>query len=92
MNNNFELPFANTKDMPGLSPFTTMAMLPWMMTSVMTNMMMANAMTFWTMAARGSVDKSWPLGDSFDHVDDAPAEELLEHEHLAPAKFRKGKH
>ena len=91
MNTNFELPFANTKDMQGLSPFVTMAMLPWMMTSMMTNMMMANAMTFWTMAARGNLDRSWPMGDSFDHVDDAPAEELLEHEHIAPTKFHKGK-
>ena len=91
MNNNFELPFANAKDMPGLSPFISMAMLPWMMTSMMTNMIMANAMTFWTMAARGNLDKSWPMGDSFDHVNDAPAEELLEHEHIAPAKFKKGK-
>ena len=92
MNNNFELPFANAKVTADFTPLMTMAMLPWVMTSMMTNMMMANAMTFWTMAARGNPDRSWPMGDSFDHVDDAPAEELLEHEHVAHEKFNKGAH
>ncbi|MDE2384172.1 MAG: hypothetical protein KGO53_06095 [Alphaproteobacteria bacterium] len=83
MNEHSELPFMNTKDMQNLPPFMMFAMWPWLMASTM----MAQTMSFWTMAARGGLGKSWPLGDSFDHINDAPAEDLMEHEHVAPEKF-----
>jgi hypothetical protein len=87
MNEHSELPFMNAKDMQGMPPFMAMAMWPWMMASFM----MANAMSFWTLAARGNMGNDWALADSLDNTEDAPAEELLPHEHLTPQKF-KGKH
>ncbi len=87
MNEHSELPFMNTKDVAGMPPYMMFAMWPWMMAGYM----MANAMSFWSLAARGNMAGNWALADSLDNTDDAPAEELLQHEHLHPQKF-KGKH
>ncbi len=83
MNEHPELPFMNAKDMGAVSPLMAWAMMPWMMSS----MMMANAMSFWMLAARGTYGHSWPVADSFDHDADAPAEELMPHEHAHTNKF-----
>ena len=89
MNEHSELPFMNAKNLEGTPSFMAWAMMPWMISG----MMMNSAMTFWMAAARGGLGKSWPLGDSLDHVGDAPAEELIPHEHVATQKFKpKGKH
>jgi len=84
MNNNFELPFVNAKDMAGLPPFMAFSMWPWLIAGAM----MANSMSFWTMMARGGVGPTWPFADSLDHSGDAPAEELMEHEHKPQTAFK----
>jgi hypothetical protein len=83
MNERSELPFVNAKELSAMSPLMALAMMPW----VMSGMMMANAMSFWVLAARRTYGTTWPMADSFDHVGDAPAEELMPHEHMHADNF-----
>ncbi len=82
MNEHSELPYMNANTMQGVPPHMMFAMWP---------QMIANSMRFWTLAARRNITGNWVLADSFDKIDDYPAEELLENEHLHAAKF-KGTH